>query len=73
MPTAVLSSLLAGICGVVEIHYNLDYSREINWTEKWAMVTVIFDSGHNLAIIKSVWNYLKSNIGTHGTISKKLN
>lgn len=42
MPTAVLCSLLAGICGVVEIHYNFDYSQNYDWTEKWALITVKF-------------------------------
>ena len=38
MPTAVLCSLLAGICGVVEIHFNFD--DDYHWTQKWAMITV---------------------------------
>nr|CAD2193205.1 unnamed protein product [Meloidogyne enterolobii] len=40
MPTAVLCSLLTGICGVVEIHYNINYSHTYNWTERWALITV---------------------------------
>jgi gamma-glutamylcysteine synthetase len=39
MPTAVFSSLLAGICGVVEIHYNFDVDN-LYWTEKWTLTSV---------------------------------
>lgn len=34
MPTAVFSSLICGICAVIEIHYSFDYSY-LYWSEKW--------------------------------------
>ncbi|KAI1706849.1 hypothetical protein Ddc_15116 [Ditylenchus destructor] len=36
MPSAVGSCLLAGVCAVIEIHYNFDYSY-LYWSEKWAL------------------------------------
>uniref|UniRef100_A0A914D699 Uncharacterized protein n=1 Tax=Acrobeloides nanus TaxID=290746 RepID=A0A914D699_9BILA len=39
MPTAVFSSLLAGVCAVIEIHYSFDYSYAY-WSEKWTLAAV---------------------------------
>lgn len=39
MPCAVFSSLLAGVCAVIEIHYNFNYSY-LYWSEKWALAAV---------------------------------
>lgn len=41
MPAAVFSSLLAGVCAVIEIHYNFDYSY-LYWNEQWALAAVNF-------------------------------
>ncbi|CAJ0959602.1 unnamed protein product, partial [Mesorhabditis belari] len=35
MPTAVFSSLLAGVSAVIEIHYSFDFNRLI-WSEQWS-------------------------------------
>ncbi|VDN92735.1 unnamed protein product [Brugia pahangi] len=45
MPTAVICSLLAGICAVTEFHYSIDYSF-LHWSDKWTFAGVTLSFLH---------------------------